>query len=92
MRRCGFRWGMINKGVWYIHKSMGANNRRIRRLIVDLLWENGPMTKERMADLLSQHRSVRVIPSPHTLSALLSKNTQLLILCCEKIENIVVLK
>lgn len=92
MRQCGFLWEMINKGVWYIHKSMGANNRRIRRLIVDLLWENGPMTKERMADLLSQHRSVKVIPSPHTLSALLSKNTQVIIVGSEKIENIVGVK
>ena len=67
---------MIDKGINDIEKSMGANNRRIRRLIVDLLWEYGAMTKDRMAVLLSEQKSVRVVPSPHTLSSLLAKNTQ----------------
>ena len=83
---------MINKGVWYIHKSMGANNRRIRRLIVDLLWEYGPMTKERMASHLTETKSVRVVPSPHTLSSLLAKNTQVIIVGSEKVENAVGVK
>jgi hypothetical protein len=71
---------------------MGANNRRIRRLIVDLLWEHGPMTKEKMATHLTQTKSVRVVPSPHTLSSLLAKNTQVIIVGSEKVENAVGVK
>ena len=46
---------------------MSANNRRIRRIIVDLLYEYGAMTKEGMADLLTKKKSVRTVPSPHSL-------------------------
>ena len=68
---------------------MSANNKRIRRVIVDLLYEFGPATKERMAELLSQKKNVRAIPSPHTLSALLSKNPQIIAVGKEEVENIV---
>ena len=71
---------------------MGANNRRIRRLIVDLLWEHGAMTKDRMAVLLSEHKSVRVVPSPHTLSSLLAKNTQVVQVGKERVENAIGVK
>ena len=40
---------------------MSANNRRIRRIIVDLLFENGKMTKEGMADCLTKYKSVRTV-------------------------------
>lgn len=68
---------------------MSANNRRIRRIVVDLLWEHGESTKERMAKLLAQHKSVRNIPSPHSLSSILRKNTQVIIVGSEKVENAV---
>jgi hypothetical protein len=66
---------------------MSANNRRIRRIVVDLLWEHGESTKERMAKLLAQHKSVRNIPSPHSLSSILRKNTQVIVVGTEKVEN-----
>ena len=71
---------------------MSANNKRIRRVIVDLLYEFGPATKERMAELLNQKKNVRSIPSPHTLSALLSKNPQIIAVGKEEVENVVGIK
>jgi len=66
---------------------MSANNRRIRRIIVDLLYEYGAMTKEGMADLLTKKKSVRTVPSPHSLSALMSKNPQVIAVGSEQVEN-----
>ena len=68
---------------------MSANNRRIRRIIVDLLFDNGPMTKEGMADCLTKYKSVRTVPSPHSLSALMSKNPQVKAVGSEQVENAV---
>ncbi len=64
---------------------MSANNRRIRRVIVELLWNYGAMTKEAVADLLSKEKNVRAIPSQHSLSALLSKNSQIVSVGSEKV-------
>ncbi len=66
---------------------MSANNRRMRRLVVQLLWEHGQSTKERVALLLAENKSVRNIPSPHSLSAILSKNPQIISVGVEKVEN-----
>ena len=71
---------------------MSANNRRVRRLIVDLLWEFGEMTKEEMAEKLTTKKNVRTVPSPHSLSALLSKNPQNIAVGSEKVENAVGIK
>ena len=68
---------------------MSANNRRIRRIIVDLLFEYGEMTKEGMADCLTKHKSVRTVHSPHSLSALMSKNPQVKAVGAEQVENAV---
>lgn len=59
---------------------------------MDLLYEFGPATKERMAELLNQKKNVRSIPSPHTLSALLSKNPQIVAIGSEEVENLVGIK
>ena len=68
---------------------MSANNRRIRRIIVELLYEHGEMTKEGMAAILSKKKSVRTVPSPHSLSALMAKNSQIIVVGKEKVENAV---
>jgi len=68
---------------------MSANNRRIRRIVVELLWEYGESTKERMARLLAENKSVRNIPSPHSLSSILRKNTQVIVVGTERVENAV---
>ena len=71
---------------------MSANNRRVRRSIVLILWEHGPLTKEGVAEKLSTLKNVRAVPSPHSLSALLSKNSQIISVGSEKVENAVGIK
>ena len=66
---------------------MSANNRRIRRVIVDILWEHGAMTKQEVAEHLQNHRGVRQVPSPQSLSALLSKNPQVICVGIAKVET-----
>ena len=56
-------------------------------MVVQLLWEHGQSTKERVALLLAENKSVRNIPSPHSLSAILSKNPQIISVGVEKVEN-----
>ncbi len=68
---------------------MSANNRRVRRFIVEILWDYGPLTKEGVAGKLSSLKNVRAVPSPHSLSALLSKNPQIVAVGSEKVENAV---
>jgi hypothetical protein len=50
------------------------------------------MTKEAVAQRLSSDKNVRAVPSPHSLSALLSKNPQIVPVGSEKVENAVGLK
>jgi len=71
---------------------MSANNRRVRRLIVDILWKHGAMTKEAVAQQLSTDKNDRAVPSPHSLSAFLSKNPQIIPVGSEKVENALGLK
>jgi len=71
---------------------MSANNRRVRRLIVEILWEHGALTKEGVAQKLSSEKNVRAVPSPHSLSALLSKNPQIVAVGSEFVENAVGVK
>ena len=66
---------------------MSANNRRIRRIIVDLLYKHGEMTKEGMASLLAKTKSVRTVPSPHSLAALMAKNPQVISTGSTPVEN-----
>ena len=67
--------------------TMSANNRRIRRVIVDILWEHGPMTKQEVAEHLQECRGVRQVPSPQSLAALLSKNPQVICVGIAKVET-----
>ena len=67
---------------------MSANNKRVRRAIIKILWQYGPMTKERLADKLQEHKSIRQVPSPNSLSALLCKNPQVVSFGSERVETI----
>lgn len=67
---------------------MSANNKRVRRAILKILWEYGPMTKERLADKLQDLKSIRQVPSPNSLSALLCKNPQVISVGFEKVTSI----
>jgi len=59
---------------------------------VEILWNYGPLTKEGVAEKLSILKNVRAVPSPHSLSALLSKNPQIVAVGAEKVENAVGVK
>ena len=67
---------------------MSANNKRVRRAILTILWVDGPLTKETLADRLQTYKSVRQVPSPNSLSALLCKNPQVISVGLEKVESI----
>jgi hypothetical protein len=67
---------------------MSATNRRVRRAILEILWEGGPMTKEDVAVALGEKKGVNHIPSPHSLSALLCKSHSVITVGKRKVENI----
>lgn len=47
------------------------------------------MTKDQLATYLAKEKSIRTIPSPHSLAALCSKNVQVVMVGSEKVENAV---
>ena len=47
------------------------------------------MTKDQLATYLAKEKSIRTIPSPHSLAALCSKNVQVVTVGSEKVENAV---
>jgi len=50
------------------------------------------MTKEEMASILSKDKSIRTVPSPHSLAALMSKNPQIISVGKQAVENVVGIK
>tara|TARA_R110001592_G_scaffold7835_4_gene43446 strand:+ start:6912 stop:7319 length:408 start_codon:yes stop_codon:yes gene_type:complete len=66
--------------------SANNNNKRVRRAIVELLLEYGPATREEVAELLQTYKGVKNVPSPNSLSALMSKNPQVVIVGKEKVQ------
>jgi len=68
---------------------MSATNRRVRRAILDLLWEHGAMTKEEVANCLGETKGVGTVPSPHSLSALLCKSHSIISVGKKTVENLV---
>ncbi len=67
--------------------SRNNNNKRKRRAIVEILFEHGPCTREEVAAHLSNRRGVRHVPSPNSISALMSKNPQTIIVGKQKVES-----
>ena len=66
--------------------SANNNNKRVRRAIVELLLEHGPATREEVAELLQNYKGVKNVPSPNSISALMSKNPQVVIVGKQKVE------
>tara|TARA_B100001094_G_C18150787_1_gene783559 strand:- start:243 stop:650 length:408 start_codon:yes stop_codon:yes gene_type:complete len=66
--------------------SANNNNKRVRRAIVELLLKHGPATREEVAELLQNYKGVKNVPSPNSLSALMSKNPQVVIVGKQKVE------
>ena len=65
---------------------MSANNARIRRLVLDILWTDGPMTKEAIMDIVSEDN--RLQPSNQSLGSILSKSHQIVQSGKEKVLSI----
>lgn len=53
------------------------SNARIRRLIAEILFEKGPMTRAEMSSLLFSTGETRALPSDSSLTAMLAKNLQI---------------
>lgn len=66
--------------------SANNNNKRVRRAIVELLFEHGACTREQVAEHLQNYKGVKNVPSPNSISALMSKNPQVVIVGREKVE------
>jgi len=67
---------------------MSANNRRLRRLVVDILFTEGPLTRTQIAEKLANLRSLREVPSDNSLSSVLAKNVQLESVGFAKVEKL----
>ena len=68
---------------------MGSTNRRVRRAILDILWEAGPMTKEEVGEALATVKGVGSIPTPASLNALLCKSSSVISVGRKEVENVV---
>lgn len=67
---------------------MSANNRRLRRLVVDILFDKGALTRTQIAEELARVRSLREVPSDNSLSSVLAKNVQLESVGFAKVEKL----
>ena len=67
---------------------MAGYNRRVRRAIVEILWFEGPLTKDEVHTRLENHQSINSVPSPNSLGALLSKNPQVIKVGSITMENL----
>lgn len=66
---------------------MSATNKRVRRAILYILWENGAMTKEDVAVKVGNTQGIEHVPSPHSLSALLSKTKSIIVVGKKQVLN-----
>ena len=55
-----------------------ARNVRVRRLIVEILFENGAMTKTEMFNHLTKNYRLLREPTEHSLSSIMNKNSQVI--------------
>lgn len=55
-----------------------ARNTIVRRLIVETLWERGPMTKGQMYSYIIGNFNLLKEPSEHALSSIMNKNSQVI--------------
>lgn len=76
----------LNHAVPDLTVSANNNNKRVRRAIVELLYKHGACTREQVAEHLQNYKGVKNVPSPNSISALMSKNPQVVIVGREKVE------
>tara|TARA_R100001510_G_scaffold51005_1_gene50451 strand:- start:4916 stop:5320 length:405 start_codon:yes stop_codon:yes gene_type:complete len=66
--------------------SANNNNKRVRRAIVEILFKHGACTREQVAEHLQTYKGVKNVPSANSISALMSKNPQCVIVGRQKVE------
>ncbi len=66
--------------------SANNNNKRVRRAIVEILFNHGACTREQVAEHLQTYKGVKNVPSGNSISALMSKNPQCVIVGRQKVE------
>lgn len=67
-------------------QSVARNNARIRRRIATILFERGPMTRIQVGEALMSEGMFREMPSDSSLTALISKNAQVIQVGVTKVE------
>jgi len=55
-----------------------ARNRQVRRIIIETLWERGPMTKGQMYSYIENNHKLLKEPTEHSLSSIMNKNSQVI--------------
>ena len=55
-----------------------VRNRRIRRIVLDTLWEKGAMTKGQMYEHIHENYKLLKEPTEHSLSSIMNKNCQVI--------------
>ena len=65
---------------------MSKNNGKVRRLIAQILFAEGPMSRAKVCERLHEMGLFREVPSESSLAALISKNTQVVSVGHTKIE------
>ena len=63
---------------------MAANNSRVRRLLVELFYERGPLNIEQVLDWFNENE--RSVPSVNSLSSILCKNIQIIPVGVERLD------
>ena len=65
---------------------LGKNNARLRRLIDEILFEHGPLSGVEISEMLHSNGLCREVPTERSLTAIVSKNTQIICVGKRKVE------
>ena len=66
---------------------MAVKNKRVRRIIVEALWERGAMTKGEVVSYLDSLPGLRNRPSEHSIASILAKNGQVRVVGSVEVES-----
>ena len=67
--------------------SVAVKNKRIRRIVVELLWKRGAMTKGEVVSYLDSIPGLRNRPSEHSIASILAKNGQVVVVGSVEVES-----
>lgn len=81
------RHGRRLKYTAYYEDTVPVKNKRIRRIVVELLWERGAMTKGEVVAYLDSVPGLRNRPSEHSIASILAKNGQVVVVGSVEVES-----